>query len=373
MKQHNVDYYQYVEDILKPEDVHTAHTHDYASANNGLFLISAVILTLLHGLITYFALDGVIAGYVFVLFHLIFSGVAAFLAWGQYRAGIDAPFFLLLAISTSVMGLFGALGTLFCFVLHVLFRQGSLSFNEWFATIFPRDIQSEAEEIYDDIVLGRDENPRDYGVMPFIEVMSIGSDEQKRRALSKMTLQFHARLAPAFQKALRDESNAIRVQAATAVAKIESQFMRKLERIELARRKAPNNTHLLFALAKYYDDYAYTGLLDPERESMNRQKAIETYKEYLQHDPNSIEAWASIGRLLFRSKDWEEAAEWFRHALDRGWRSTNMIMWYFESLYHLQDYRALRRAMVEYGSFVKGNENLPPSVSDAVELWSGRA
>lgn len=369
MRQLNVDYYEYVEDVLREEDIHESHQANRA-AENGLFIALGLVLTFVHGLLMYLAIAVGIWPFVVVVLHLIVVGITIMITYGKYKAGMDVPFLALLSITTAVTGVFGAAGSLLCLVLYTIFRQTSLSFGEWFNLIFPPDLTSKPEDVYNRIIVGIDENPTAYGVMPFVDVMELGSDMQKHRALSKMTMKFHPRLAPAFQKALRDSSNAVRVQAATSVAKIESDFMKKLERIDKAREKEPHNLHILFALAKFYDDYAFTGLLDPEREVLNREKAIETYQSYLQKDPGNTEAYAAIGRLLFRNKKWEEASLWFRNALDRGWRMKSMMLWYLECLYRLGKYNELRRTATEYGKIAIESDELPPEVREAVQLWA---
>ncbi|MCI5048759.1 MAG: tetratricopeptide repeat protein [Rickettsiales bacterium] len=370
MKQLNtVDHYEYVEDVLREEDVHEKHKADRA-AETGLFVIIGLILTLIHGVLLYLAVFTSMPAIIPVMIHLIVSVITGLITYAKYKSGMDVPFMVLLSVTSFVTGVFGAAGSLFAFLLYIIFSQKSLSFGEWFSLIFPPDVTSEPEEVYNRIMVGIDEAPRNYGVMPFVDVMELGSEDQKRRALSKITLKFSPRLAPAVHKALKDPSNAIRVQAATSVAKIESEFMTKLERIEMAREKEPNNLHILFALAKFYDDYAYTGLLDHEREVLNREKAIETYQSYLQHDPNNIEAWTAIGRLLFRNEKWEEAAQWFRNALDRGWKMKSMMVWYLECLYHTKKFDELRRVAKEFIASNPDTDDLPPEVRDAVRLWT---
>lgn len=369
MRQLNVDYYEYVEDVLRPEDIHEAH-HSNRAAENGIFVVLALVLTAIHGFLLYLAVFSGIWPIIPVLLHIVVVAITVVVTYGKYQSGMDVPFLALLSITTAVTGVFGAAGTLLCFILHGIFRQSSLSFNDWFNLIFPPDLVSKPEDAYNKIIVGIDENPTEYGVMPFVDVMELGSDMQKHRALSKMTMKFHPRLAPAFHKALRDSSNAIRVQAATSVAKIESDFMRKLERINQARDKEPNNLHILFALAKFYDDYAFTGLLDQEREVLNREKAIETYQSYLQKDPGNVEAYAAIGRLLFRNKKWEQAMQWFRGAMDRGWKMKSMMLWYLECLYRLGRYKDLRRAAADYGAMGIDVSELPPEVREAVKLWT---
>jgi hypothetical protein len=364
-----VNYYQYVDDILNPEDVHEANIVTPATAANGLYILIALILIVLHAFNLYLFLGTNLWPVIPVLIHLAISVVVSLIAYGQYKAGMDVQHLALLAIVSSVTGIFGAVGSLFGFLFTVIFRTRSHNFVEWYSLIFPKDLPSEPQTIYDSIIEGLDENPSNYSVMPFADVMKLGSENQKRRALAKMTSRFSPRFAPAFKSALNDKNNTIRVQAATAIAKVEREFATKLNRIEQARAIMPNDPLLTLALAKFYDDYAFTGVLDQELEKLNRERAINAYKSYLQQDPNSQEAWIAVGRLLYRDHQWEPAAEWFRAALDRGWKMNHMVLWYFECLFRLSQFRDLRRAILEYGRGITGQEELPRDVRDAVTLW----
>jgi len=364
-----IDYDQYVADVLAAEDVHDANAVSAATATNGLFVILSIVVSLLHAFNLYLLLSVGIWPVIFILIHLAISGITAMITYAQYRGGMDVQHLAILSIVSFVTGIFGSVGALFGFVGTVIFRNRAQHFKEWYESIFPTDQLTDSQQIYDSIMEGLDENPRQYGVMPFVDVMRLGSENQKRRALARMTARFSPRFSQAFKIALADKSNTIRVQAATAVAKIEREFMSKLERIEEARAKEPNDATLTMALAKFYDDYAFTGVLDAELEKANRERAITTYKAYLQQDPNSPEAWIAIGRLLYRNKQWEQAADWFRSAMDRGWKVNNMVLWYFECLFRLGQFRELRRAVLEYGRGIMGQEELPKDVRDAVSLW----
>jgi tetratricopeptide (TPR) repeat protein len=364
-----MDYYKYVDDALAPEDVHDANRVSAATATNGLFIVLALILIILHAFNLYLFLGTSMWPVIPLLIHLVISAVVALIAYAQYRKGMDVQHLSLLAIVSATTGIFGAVGALFGFIVTVLFGSRSHHFSEWYETIFPTDTISEPQTIYDSITEGLDENPSIYDVMPFNDVMRLGSENQKRRALAKMTSRFSPRFAPAFKSALSDSNNTIRVQAATAIAKVEREFTSKLERIEQARAENPNDPMLTMALAKFYDDYAFTGVLDSELEKLNRDRAIAAYKTYLQQDPNSPDAWIAVGRLLYRNQQWAEAAEWFRSALDRGWKVHTMVLWYFECLFRLGQHRELRRAVLEFGRGIAVQDDLPNDVRDAVGLW----
>ena len=331
--------------------------------------MAAILLSILHGLNLYLFVNSGIWPLIPILIHLTLVGVTAIIAYSQYRKGMDARHLSILAIVSATTGVFGTVGALIGFIGSGIFSGRAKHFNDWYESIFPTDSLSEPQETYDRILEGFDENPHAYSVSPFLDVMHLGSENQKRRALAKMTSRFNTSFAPAFRAALRDPSNTIRVQAATAIAKIEKEFTYKLERIEIARAQDPKNALLTLALAKFYDDYAFTGVLDGERERNNRDRAISTYKSYLQQDPNSEETWIAIGRLMFRNQQWSEAAEWFRNAIDRGWRLKTMLMWYFECLFRLGQYRDLRRALLEHGRGIVSQDDLPAHMRDAVSLW----
>ena len=304
-----------------------------------------------------------------LIVHVIISIALCIFAYGQYKAGMDVPFMGLLALMSSVAGVFGSAGTLLCIFLYGIFVVQNTVFSEWFRLIFPPDSMTEPERVYGRIIAGRDEHPQQYDVIPFLDVMELGSTEQKHRALSKMTMNFHPKLAPAFMVALKDPNNAIRVQAATAVAKIESDFMKTLANIEEARAKQPNNETLKLVTARFYDDYAWTGLMDEEREVLNQRKAIATYKSFLQHEPNHAEATAAVGRLLFRGKQWQEAADWFEQMLQRGLYTPNTVLWYMECLWNLGDYARLRQIARQYTADIRDNETIPKEVRESVALW----
>lgn len=363
------NYDQLIEEILAPEDVHEANRISPLNVNNGLFLIFALVMTVIHAVILYMLIKTSVWPIVPILVHVLVSAFAIVFTYAQYKSGLDVHHLAIMTIVSTVAGIFGTLGALLGFFVTAIFRARSQQFMEWYESIFPTDHLYDPEVVNDQIVEGIDENPQRYSVMPFLDVMRLGSEGQKRRAIGKMTTRFSPRFAPAFRVALADSSNSIRVQAATAVAKIERDFGRKLARIEAARSKDSRNPHLTMALAKFYDDYAFIGVLDPELENLNRERAINTYKSYLQQDPNSSEAWLAVGRLMFRSQRWDEAADWFRAALDRGWNSEQMVMWYFESLFRLGQYGELRRAILEYGRGVVHKDELPADVRNAVSMW----
>ncbi len=358
-----------VESYLKEPDVHEVKRAGVVGA--GVTLVVGLLALLLHGLNAYYLFWHSGSLVLFAVVHLVLSGVALFLAEGLQRLGRDARFMLLLGTTSAGLGVFGAFGTVLAVLLHLWFMQVSQTFAEWFATIFPHQKLSRPERVYDDITYGRDQNPMTYSVIPFLEVMEIGSEAQKRKALSRMTEFFEPQFAPAFKKALGDPSNSIRVQAATAVTKIENQFLEELMKITELSRRYPKDANIKLALAEHYDDYAFTGILDEERESLNRARALEHYREYLEMKPGDINVRIRSGRLMLRLGMDQEAADWFNACMVDGYSSDSLIIWYLEALFRAGRYAELRKNARLHRNRLRNYYEDLPQLAETVELWAG--
>lgn len=358
-----------IEAYLKEPDVHEVRRAGVIGA--GLTLVVALVALLLHGLNAYLLFWKGYPVMVFAIVHVVLAGVALLMAAGMQKIGRDARFMLLLGTTTAGLGVFGAFGTLLTILLHLWMMQVSQTFAEWFASIFPRQILSKPERIYEDLTFGRDQNPEVYSVIPFMDVMAIGSEAQKRKALSRMTEYFEPQFAPAFHKALGDTSNAIRVQAATAVIKIENQFLEELMKIVELSHRYPKDANIKLALAEHYDDYAFTGILDDERERLNRTKALEHYQEYLEIKPGDINVRIRTGRLMLRRKDYTDAADWFTQCLVDGYSSDSLIIWHLEALFLAGRFAELRKQARLHRSRLRSYYDDMPQLADSVELWAG--
>ena len=356
-----------VDELLKPEDIH----EEYRQPLTGifLFLLVAAMLTLAHALnIYFFVLHAPNLG-LFLLVHLVLTAMAFFYAKSQDREGHDPRFGYLITVMALVLGPLGAFGTLCSALLVSVFTRFSLDFKSWFASIFPRRNIPKVEQLYDDIILGRDEHGKNYSVQSFSDVLSVGSDVQKRIALGRMTAAFRPDFAPAFKIALQDNSPTVRVQAATSITKIENMFYDRLVKLQTLAEHYPKRPEIKKALALHYDDYAFTGLLDPYREQQNRERARAIYLEYLAQEPSDILVRQNIGRLLVRSGKPREAADWFKACIDSGQVNDTIRFWYFECLFDAKDYSRLRDAVFTLPVNLAAFEEEKPALADTIRLW----
>ncbi|MFW0778221.1 MAG: tetratricopeptide repeat protein [Rickettsiales bacterium] len=358
-----------IEDFFAEADVHDVGRE----ANGGILtFIVAFVLLIVESLLVYWAVSGSLSLNFVLILHAIVVVLLTIYATVLMKSGKENRFALLLMLTTATAGPYGAGGVMFAVILYFLFVRRSVSFDEWYDTIFPSVTRSQSQRVYDDIVVGRDESSKSYSVIPFLDVLSFGDELQKRQALSKMTSSFHPNFAPAFKKALSDDSNTIRVQAATAITKIENMFMERLMKLTRLKDQYDQEPVVVMALAEHYDNYAYTGLLDADREQANRKRALVHYQEYLQLDPNNLDVRTRIGRILMREKDYERACEWFAECIKTGHNSESISQWYCEALFNCGRFDDLRRFSGSYTpSSKEGAATQPLPVKEALALWSG--
>ena len=201
-------------------------------------------------------------------------------------------------------------------------------------------------------------------MLPLNDILSFGSFAQKQAAVTLITKYYKPSFAPVLKKALADESNAIRVQAATAMAKIEAEFLSKMMALSREAEKRPDDAVALRALAAHYDDYAFSGVLDPKREVETRGLAVETYRTLLALAPSDVNARSAVGRLLVRQRMFEQAAAWYaRYPVDE-WPAAARL-WHMESLFALSRYAELRSLAAE--PLAEGA--VAPNAAQAVALW----
>lgn len=359
-----------VEEFLKPEDPHE-------SERIASFSLPAFIITIIAFIIEAVLLNAMVSGSIGValalLIHLIVSAVIFVLAVVLRplpAARLHLMTLLLLLVPTSALG---AAGAILCQLLTLIHAMFSTPFKEWFQSIFPSVDLNKPEQLYDDLRTGRDEAPRNYEVESFMDVMRYGTDDQKRRALSKVTMYFSPGFAPVLQYALADKSNMIRVQAATATSIIESRFEARLMELTNLLKRYPDHPEVILAVAEFYDDFSFTKILDSEREMENQNQAKALYEKCLEKDPNNPELIQRYGRLLLRLGHTEEATNRFEQLFNMH-ASASGVAWLVECYYRAGRFVSLRQLaasiMAQHGELY---DSLYEPVRDALGSWAPEA
>ncbi|MDO9711751.1 tetratricopeptide repeat protein [Paracraurococcus lichenis] len=289
-----------------------------------------------------------------------------------YRCGGRDPAGLLLLLASAVTGPFGALGGGLCAALRIGFASSATPFEQWYAALFPAVEVSPVEALYERVVLRGSGPEARGGVAPFSDIMALGTVPQKQAAIALIADEFRPSFAPALLRALNDPEPAIRVQAATASARIENRFLERALALEEQLAAAPRDPARLLALARHHDAYAHTGLLDGGRATAERHRALELYERLAWMRPADPELAQVIGRLLLRLDRPTEALDRLAPLVNRPGAPPELLAWYLECLYRLGRIGALRQAAARHGQSIAVSA-LPQEVRDICRLWAESA
>lgn len=303
--------------------------------------------------------------------HLLTVAVLVLVTERLRPNGARSRFLALLTLSTGFLGIFGALGTLYAMLLHVPFRRQATPFEEWYASLFPEKSDAPSEKLYEMLKRGLADSASQDNVTSFTDVLRYGSIEQKRSVISLLSRDFRPEFAPALQSALADPNPAVRVQAATAAASIENDFLERSMQLEKAANKAPNDAAAHMALARHFDDYAFSGILDGDRQAENRRRAEIAYRRVFELDPTRSDAALGVGRLMVRTGRLAEAADWFEATFARGVVRPAEIGWYMEALYRVGDFGRLRYAVAGFGDDIVNAPEMSERMRDVIRAWQG--
>jgi hypothetical protein len=302
------------------------------------------------------------------------AGVAALAAWVYFSRDcrIDLRLPMMLVMMTCFMGPIGALGTLVTLLFTKIYSRTATPFEEWYAALFP-DTQLRPEtELWQQILVTGSEGEQT-SVAPFSDILFFGNLAQKQELIALVSKNFQPVFAPVLRMALNDSNNAIRVQAASAITKIEDEFLQRSLSLSSAAQQKKADPGLLWKLARLNDDYANAGILDHERERESRKRAGEAYEEYLKLRPDHVDARIAVARLLLRDGQYAEAARGLENLIDRENVPTQLILLYMEALYSLGKFEDLRRVAHRKFSEIAAREDTTRDALDTLKLWTGAA
>jgi tetratricopeptide (TPR) repeat protein len=320
------------------------------------------------------AIDGRIDASVAAAIHAASVAVLLGWVWTVRRRKRDLRLPYLLAGTAALTGPFGGLGSALCAALYAIFRRRTTGFEEWYAALFPEQKIASARALFQEIVGDdADEGAAARSVASFTDILAFGTFDQKQALLALIATYFKPAFAPALKAALAHDEPAIRVQAATAVAQIEQRFMRRSVDLENELARRPADVPLLGAAARHYDDYAFTGLLDSDRQEENRKRALALYGAALELAPDNAALELATGRLLVRQGAYREAGDLLSRAAEAGRLPPVGAVWYLECLFQLRAFDRLRIVARQLAPLLDKDEAADPVLRDATRLWAMRA
>jgi polysaccharide biosynthesis protein PelE len=254
--------------------------------------------------------------------------------------------------------------------LYLRFRATATPFAEWYRQLFPEDEGALSAQLYQSIV--RRELPRsDYTpVVSYMDMISHGTVDQRIAVIAAVARNFRPVFAPVLKAAVADANPEVRVQAATAIAKITDDFVGRAQALEILLARNSEDTKCMRELAKAYDAYAYTGILDDTLEQNNRVRALQLWLNYCELAPGDRDALLAVGRLLMRLERHSLAAQWLEKAFAEGRATRQSVLWYMEVLYAQGRTDALRALAAQTVTDLAQDRTLSPKAVSAAQLWA---
>lgn len=335
-------------------------------------MIVCFFLFCIEGGLTYFLLRGNLSFFGYLGAHGVLMAAAVLLTLGNSTKFKKINLYLLTILVTSVTGVLGA-GMGFLASMLTLYRGTkkrpaleNLGLEEetlekadeepqLIADLSEKDLKSKAQ------------------VIPFLEILTAGTLNEKLETVSKISQHYRPEFAPALLKAKQDENNSIRVLAASTIAKIDQKMLRRYKSLAKKYEEDPSSLVVLLNLARHASAYADCGVLDSYRESHFREKAIDFFEKYIQSRPKDHKTLLVLTKLYLKQKRPSKALTLYEVLIQQKVK-LNLIdlFWYFECLYQVGKYNTIRQQMER---FLKSKfEEVAPNdlffINDILKPWT---
>ncbi len=344
----------------------TAHTRTEPRLGPD-FWVLALVLAVAETALLVLMVEKTIGLGLLALGHLILMALAA--GWCRINRGRSLVANLLCLIATATMAAPGAWGAVIAGLALMVFRRRSTPFEEWYASLFPTEAEGRALALYRRLEAGQEGAAASSSLTAFVDILRLGTPEQKEAVVTILARNFRPAFAPALRLALQDEVPSVRVQAATAAAGIENDFLARSIELRHEIEARPDDVDAHVRLASFYDDYSYSGMLDPLREEENRKLALDHYREALKRRPGDLTLEAAVGRCLVRSGDLARAERWIARSLRRGLDDRGLFVWYLDCLFALKRFDELRKLIADNHAMLLGESRPGDPVPASVRLW----
>lgn len=262
---------------------------------------------------------------------------------------------------------FGAPGALVIALSYLLFF-GYLCFiqpiGELLASLVPRFALERVDAVYERILYKLDDFRSDRVPIPFRDVMEFGSYKQKRRIIEKMLRYFRPAFANALKMGLYDKSSAIKVQAATAISAIDHKMFAAHIVWKKRAQEAPHDREIQKIYGEKTLSYAFSRILDDDRQVRMLDEAKRVFEEYLKEKPDDEEVIIDLAEIYAALNHDAMVKQLAERALALQFSSRAALL-LLQALYNERDFTKIRAYVHEWMHHPQVSHQL----QEAIALW----
>lgn len=231
---------------------------------------------------------------------------AAFLAvlgtWIQRRRRqhVDTRVHFLLALTCAGLGVIGAVGTLIVMAVIAVASRSGQPFDLWYQQLAPKHDPNDLVHLLQDIESGREDVAYVTQIEEFSTLLAHGAYREKQAVLSLVSRHYRPEFASLLRGALSSTDASLRVQAATAIEKVEAAFTRTWVRLQATSIARSHDYHAQLRLALHLDLYVESGLLEPPGDQQVRERALQAFQRCVALRPDLAEARLGLARSWVR-------------------------------------------------------------------------
>jgi polysaccharide biosynthesis protein PelE len=310
--------------------------------------------------------------------------VAALLLVLGYKARIAKSYALpdvLFVLCVSFLGPLCALGLFLLALPRSKLGPAEQHLDDRFVDLFPVQNSTAAKVLSERLLQTSNMASGHDTLASFSDVFRNGKLVDKQSVITLILNHFEPAFAPMLRGALSDADPAVRIQAATAISRLETTALEKSIVLQAKLKGEPLRADLVLALGRHYDDYANSGLLDAERAELVRGEALELYRRCIELGDESEETLTAVLRILIRMNRPKDAITAFHCLEEQGEVTAQAVSWQAEALFKLGHFEALHALSERYqiqgpvNTDSKSTDSKSTGVSErcqqSLALWAG--
>lgn len=279
-----------------------------------------------------------------------------------------------LTVFSLALGPFGSILFILLLLFYFTYSLRANVFSEWLENLFPTSDDNPVLLLYERLLQRWDDLSSKAETIPYRDIMALGTTEQKQAALAKIGKDFRPELAAVLMEALNDKTNAIRVQVATTLAKLDGNFTNKINQLEIQHQKIPNDIEVIEEIARLCFERASSGLLEKIKATQLLEMSYDYYGRLLHFKPEDRVKGLIANTLLHMGKT-EDAKEILKDLIDSEDAHLRplFVQSFLRALFDMREYAALHDFCIQF-SDLDADENAQNYVlMEYIRLWRSDA